>query len=112
MRRTSKMKRCTLFVFFACLLWGLPTGLSAQSIEEDVIYLHDGSIIRGHITEQIIGDKVKIEILGGSLFVFKVEEIEKITREPSRLQPVMVARASAKSSPSLIVKKACTIWSH
>jgi hypothetical protein len=50
----------------------------------DVVYLKNGSIIRGFITEQIPNIQLKIETRDGSLFVFKIEEIEKITREQSR----------------------------
>ena len=49
---------------------------------EDVIYLKDGSIIRGTLIERIPGETYKIEIEGGSVFIFTADEVEKITREP------------------------------
>ena len=48
---------------------------------EDVIYLKDGSIIRGTVTEIIMGEHVKVEILGGSVLVYQESEIEMITKE-------------------------------
>lgn len=57
----------------------------AQVVEEDVVYLENGSVIRGEITERVIGDQLKIEIIGGSIFVYKESEIEKITREPKKM---------------------------
>ncbi|UCE26516.1 MAG: hypothetical protein JSW52_09205 [Candidatus Coatesbacteria bacterium] len=49
---------------------------------EDVIYLQDGSVIRGTIVERIQGETYKIEIAGGNVLVINADEVEKITREP------------------------------
>jgi hypothetical protein len=50
----------------------------------DVIYLKNGNVIRGIVTERIPGESVTIETREGSVFTFKFEEIEKITREKTR----------------------------
>jgi hypothetical protein len=55
--------------------------LFSQSNTEDVVYLKNGSIIRGAITEHKIGDKLKIELMGGSVFVFNENEIDSIKKE-------------------------------
>lgn len=47
---------------------------------EEVIYLKNGSIIRGDVLEQT-GEQVKIEIEGGSILVYKMSEIKKIIKE-------------------------------
>jgi hypothetical protein len=47
----------------------------------DVVYLKNGSIIRGTIIEQVPGVSLKIETSDGSVFFYKMEEIEKITKE-------------------------------
>jgi hypothetical protein len=47
----------------------------------DFLYLKNGSVIKGQIVEQVIGSTVKIQTLDGSQFVYKIEDIEKITRE-------------------------------
>jgi hypothetical protein len=52
----------------------------AQSNIEDVVYLKSGSVIRGKILEQK-NETVKVELLGGSLFVFQQAEIDSIKRE-------------------------------
>ena len=55
--------------------------LAAYSQEyQDVVYLKNGSVIRGLITEQIPNESIKIESQG-NIFVFKLDEIEKITKE-------------------------------
>ena len=56
---------------------------SAQSYE-DVIYLKNGSIIHGVIIEQVPNVKYKIQTYDGNVFVFEVENIEKITKEIPR----------------------------
>jgi len=53
----------------------------AQTNLEDVVYLKNGSIIRGIITEQKIGENLKIQLLGGSVFVFQQNEIDSIKKE-------------------------------
>jgi hypothetical protein len=57
------------------------TALFAQKNLEDVLYLKNGSIIRGSITEWVPDSTLKIEIAGGSLFVFKANEIRLIAKE-------------------------------
>jgi hypothetical protein len=47
----------------------------------DVVYLKNGSIIRGMLIEQIPDVSVKIQTKDGSIFVYKMEEVEKITKE-------------------------------
>ncbi len=48
---------------------------------EDVVYLKNGSVIRGIITEQIPNQSIRIETADRNIFVFDVSEIEKMTRE-------------------------------
>lgn len=57
-----------------------------QSQYEDVVYLKNGSIIRGVITEQIPNESIKIEISNGSIFVYRMDEIERIVREPVQVR--------------------------
>ena len=52
---------------------------------EDVVFLKDGSIIRGQIIEQVPGEFVRIQTIGGSMFVLKVSEIKAIKKEPQML---------------------------
>jgi hypothetical protein len=63
------------------LLFANVAQIAAQSNLTDVVYLKNGSIIKGIVVEQIIGQSIKIETKDGNLFVFKTEEVAKITRE-------------------------------
>jgi hypothetical protein len=47
----------------------------------EVVYLKNGGIIRGVIIEQIPNVQLKIQTMDQSVFVFKMDEIEKITKE-------------------------------
>lgn len=83
-----------------CLLFMVITSKSyAARPTEDVVFLKDGSIIRGQIIEQVPGEFVRIQTIGGSMFVFKVSEIKAIKKEPQMLvakskNPVLAAGMS------------------
>jgi hypothetical protein len=57
----------------------------AQDNLQDVVYLKNGSIIRGVIIEKIQDKLIKIETFGANVFVYQMDEIEKLTREPCRI---------------------------
>lgn len=56
------------------------TILYAQQME-DVLYLKNGSVIRGLIIEQTPNVSVKIKTKDGSVFAYRYEEIEKFAKE-------------------------------
>ena len=61
-----------LFLVLACTLAG-------QAHAQDVVYLKDGSIVRGKIIEQIPAKSLKIQTQDGNIFAYQMDEIEKIT---------------------------------
>jgi hypothetical protein len=78
---TSKLL-CMIAMFAVCAAVGI-----AQDERVDVVYLTDGSVIRGMIIEQIPNKKLKIETRDGSIFAIDFSRIQKITKEqatPSR----------------------------
>lgn len=52
-----------------------------QNNYQDVVYLKDGSIIRGTIIEQVPYKLIKIETTDRCVFVCKIDDIEKLTKE-------------------------------
>ncbi len=50
----------------------------------DVVYLKNGGVIRGMIIEQVPGVSIKIKTKDGNVFVYKMEEVEKMTKEESK----------------------------
>ena len=62
----------------------------------DVVYLKNGSIIRGTILELAPEISVKIGTGDGSVFVFKMEEVEKLARE----KPLVAKTVSVAIGPT------------
>ena len=59
---------------------------TAAAVEmRDVVYLKDGSVVKGTIVEQVPNKSLKIETADGSLFVYKFDDIEKIAKEAARV---------------------------
>jgi hypothetical protein len=69
-----------LLTFFLCI-----KSASSQTQLDEVVYLKNGSVIRGTIIEQVPNVKLKIQTHDGNIFVYNFDEIEKITKEPSTL---------------------------
>src|SRR5690554_4991522 len=47
----------------------------------DVVYLKNGSILRGIIIEQVPNESIKLQTADGNIYVYQTNEIEKITKE-------------------------------
>jgi hypothetical protein len=75
------MKSILLFSVALLLTVFIPDCSKAQSIYEDVVYLKNGSIIHGMIIEQVPNESIKIQTKDKNVFVFKMDEIMKITKE-------------------------------
>jgi len=70
-------KYLTLFLFVL-----VTTFAFGQSNYQEVVYLKNGSITRGVIIEQIPNKSIKIETADKNVFVYKMDEIAKLTKEP------------------------------
>lgn len=68
---------------------------SAQDDREDVVYLKNGNIYRGVIVEQVPGQTLKVETLGGNVFTVQISDITKITKEHKVLPDNAVATPPA-----------------
>ena len=65
----------------------LGTGLSAQrNVLQDVVYLKNGSIIRGLIVEQVPNESIKLQTNDGNIFVYNLDEVQKMTKEAGYAQ--------------------------
>ena len=53
----------------------------SQNNYKDVVHLKSGGIRKGIIVERIPGESLKIKTSDGSIFVFKMDNISKITKE-------------------------------
>lgn len=58
--------------------------IQAQNQSTETVYLKNGSIIKGKVVEMIPDKQIKVKTTDGSLFVYTMDEIEKITKEEKR----------------------------
>ncbi len=65
----------------------LPAVVGTPQDLEDVVYLKTGAIIRGIIIEQVPNKTLEIKSDDNNYFVFKMDEIAKITREKRITDP-------------------------
>lgn len=72
------------FSIITIILFSFSTVCFSQRQMQDVVYLKNGSVIRGMIVEQIPNKTIKIETKDGNLFVYSFDEIQKITKESPR----------------------------
>ena len=72
------MKNIFLAISFAWFIPALLLGQSQSNYKESV-YLKNGSIIRGFITEIVPGESLKVETPDESVFVYQMKDVEKIT---------------------------------
>lgn len=93
-RKEVVMLKCALGALL--VLFCFVPSLSAQQLTQDVVYLKDGSVIWGQIIEQVPNVSIKIQTKDGNIFVYKMEEVAKITKEP--LKGVEI---KGKKSPAL-----------
>lgn len=69
------------FILIACVVAFLAnTQVLAQELE-DVVYLKNGGIVRGTIFEQLPDKSLKIARFDGKVFSYKMNEIDKISKE-------------------------------
>lgn len=81
----AKMLLCLSLLYgFLQIGFGQIRESSFRTLEEDVVYLHNGSVIRGTITAQQLREYVEIVTFDGTRFHFAVSDIDKVTREPSK----------------------------
>lgn len=82
-----------LTAFILAMFTFYPFGQAiAQDAMIDIVHLKNGSVIRGIIIEHVINKAIKLETSDKSLFVFEMEDIEKLTKE----RVPVAAKASEK----------------
>lgn len=84
LKQVGNISMKTTLMSFALLFFTLNIG--AQTINETV-YLKNGSVIKGMIVEQIPNESLKIKTADGSIFVFQMSEVTKITKEEVEEKP-------------------------
>ncbi|HUX38870.1 MAG TPA: hypothetical protein VMV44_13300 [Rectinemataceae bacterium] len=68
-------------ILLALAIVALCAAMAAAEELVDVVYLKNGSVIRGMILEQVPDQSLKIRTADGSIFVFKMSEVDRIVKE-------------------------------
>ena len=94
--KTMKKRISILLIMISLSLFSF-----AQTIGDyiDVVYLKNGSIIKGIIIEQVPGKTVKIKTNDGSEFVYNIQEVEKFTREEKVSKRIIEEVGISKATP-------------
>jgi hypothetical protein len=61
------------------------SSINAQINKRDIVYLKNGSIIKGYILEMIPNGTIKIRTTDGSIFIYKMDEVDKTSKEASEV---------------------------
>ena len=88
----------TLGLFMSSLTFAV-----AQNLTE-VVYLKNGSVIRGTVIEQVPNESIKIQTSDGSIFSYLMDEVLKITKEN--------VAAPASSSKKPLFQKTEKQWNN
>ncbi|GAB4253003.1 MAG: hypothetical protein Kow0079_08200 [Vicingaceae bacterium] len=60
------------------LFWFFTVVVFAQNKAISVVYFKNGGVVKGEILEQKPGKEIKVKTKDGNIFVFKMDEVEKI----------------------------------
>jgi len=71
------------FFFALILICFSSSQILGQEVLEDVIYLENGTVLRGQVLEYDPKGEIKIEIAGGSILVYKSSTVLKMEKEKS-----------------------------
>jgi hypothetical protein len=55
--------------------------LASSQTRKDIVYLKNGSVIKGTILEMVPNGNIKIETTDGSIFIYGMDEVEKTGKE-------------------------------
>ncbi len=86
-------QKITLLLAFLCI-----NAVFAQNkIQEDIVYLKNGGVLRGSILEQIPNESLKIQIVGNNIFVLKMDEVARIVKENAVSVPENTTTATVEN---------------
>lgn len=91
-------------MLFLILLFALVNKVTAFEEQfQNVVYLKNGSVINCVILEQSPNEYIKIKTIDGSIFVFKIDEVDKITNVSHINDPITQSNKSSTKDLSLSV---------
>ncbi len=87
-------------IFYTLVIAGIfiSGNVFSQTRYDEVVYLKNGTIIRGTIIEFIPDQSIKIRGKDGNEFFFRLDEIEKIRREPFNIEKITIKGKQIRQS--------------
>ena len=64
-----------------CLFALMISTMAFATMAQDVVYLKNGSMIKGSVIEMIPNQSIKVQTADGSLFVYQMNEVDRIERD-------------------------------
>jgi len=98
------MKKITLLL----IMLSVATLCSIAQSYQDAVYLKDGSIIRGLITEQRPNDYLKIRTSSGKVYTLRMNEVDRITKEAERTNSQSQRQQSTNNQRSTSTQSSST----
>ena len=90
------MKRFYILALVALIGFAMP---AAAEQYQEVVYLKNGSVIKGVVIEQVPGQSVKVQTQDGSIFVYEMSKVDKIVKEDLQQKRVKPATTIREKSP-------------
>ena len=85
-----------IFLLVTALFWGIMCAFAEEY--QETLYLKNGSVIKGVVIEQIPGVSLKMQTNDGSIFAYKMEDVEKITKEAPFVSSGRKIKGKAKAT--------------
>lgn len=92
------MRKSAFFPALLFLIVLMPLNLPAQAAMEDVIYLKDGRVLRGNISQNIPGKFVRIETNDDQSVMLKWDEVDRVASEPVKKSSSRTASSASSGS--------------
>lgn len=70
------MKRIAICLFVLVI-----SAMVSMAVAQDVVYLKNGSVIKGSVLEIVPEQSIKIQTSDGSIFVYQMNEVDRIQRD-------------------------------
>lgn len=107
MRRLSRCLGPIFLALFVALTVQsmVPELANAQQQEDDVVYLKDGSVLRGTIIEDLPGESLRIRTRDGNVFRISYDRIDRRTREPAVVAAPTPAQDPNQQQPRVTTER-------
>lgn len=90
------MRICKVFLIALFVIFVQNLQAQTNKSSKDILYLKNGSVIKGNIVSFISDKNVKIQTADGSIFVFPADEVKKLEKESEEITDTAYSNESAE----------------